>query len=279
MKINVAVMSGYGINCEMETQFAFELAGANSGTNVKTKRIHINDLIEGKDILGNSVSLEEYDILAFPGGFSYGDDTGSGNAYAKKVKDNIWKDIQKFIGSDKLVIGICNGCQIGSILGVAPALNGEYGKHQVDFRHNESVQYENRWVLLQNVSSKSIFTEGIEYLPVPVRHGEGRFDADPRVLDKIENNGLVAFKYVKPDYSPAGRKFPYNPNSSLNDVAGITDETGRILIMMPHPEAAVRFTHLPNWLKLRQEMLRKGQEIPKYGPGLKIFENAVNYFK
>lgn len=279
MKIKVAVMSGFGINCERETQYAFELAGKTVGVQVRADRLHINNLIQGEDILGNPLSLKDYHILAFPGGFSYGDDTGSGNAYAKKVRDNLWGDIREFIESDKLVIGICNGCQISSILGIAPALNRDYGRQEVDFKHNDSVQYECRWVNLKNNSSKSIFTKGIDYLFLPVAHGEGKFDADPDVLSEIESKGLVAFTYVKPDYSPANGKFPHNPNGSIHNIAGITDESGRILIMMPHPERAVRFTQLPDWTKLKQLLLREDKPIPEYGPGLKIFQNAVSYFE
>lgn len=115
--------------------------------------------------------------------------------------------------------------------------------------------------------------------PVPVAHGEGKFDADPGILDEIESKGLVAFTYARPDGSPASGKFPYNPNGAVHDIAGITDESGRILIMMPHPERAVRFTQLPDWTKQKTLLQRAGQPVPKYGPGLKVFQNAISYSK
>ena len=112
------ILSGYGINCEEETKFAFEQAGAQADI------VHVNDLIDGHK------KLADYQILAFPGGFSFGDDTGSGNAYANRVRNHLWEEVQKFMQGDKLAIAICNGFQIMVNLGLLPALDGQYGTRQ-----------------------------------------------------------------------------------------------------------------------------------------------------
>ena len=112
MTPKVLVLTGYGINCDIETQHAFKLAGANA------ERVHINDLINGKE------RLDDYHILAFPGGFSFGDDIASGKVLANMVKYNIGEQIQEFIDTGKLIIGICNGFQAMVKMGLLPGFNG-----------------------------------------------------------------------------------------------------------------------------------------------------------
>ena len=131
-KPNVLVLTGYGINCDEETGFAFEKSGA------KSELVHVNDLIEGHR------RLSDYQILAFPGGFSYGDDTGAGNALANRIKNYLWEDVKTFVESDKLAIGICNGFQIMANLGLLPAIDGNYGERRVALVHNDSARYIDR---------------------------------------------------------------------------------------------------------------------------------------
>lgn len=264
MKPNVLIFSGYGLNCEEETKFAFELAGA------KAEIVHINDVIIKPKLLGN------YQVLAFPGGFSYGDDTGSGNAYANKIKNHVWEELEKFITGDHLVIGICNGFQIIANLGLLPALNGSYGNREIALLHNDSARYTVRWVDLQ-VENDSPWLAGIKNFPVAIAHGEGKLFADRDILSHLKNKKLIALRYVNGDVCKF-QQMPYNPTGTIDDIAGITDETGKVLGLMPHPERAMFFTQLPHWTLLKEAYKRKGKRLPKYGPGLQIFKNAVNYF-
>ena len=260
---NVLIMSGYGINCEEETKFAFEKAGA------KAEIVHINDIINGMK------KLSEYQILAFPGGFSYGDDTGSGNAFANRIKNNFWDKIRKFIDEGNLMIGICNGFQIMANLGLFDVID-DYGVPQVALAHNTSARYYDRWVDLE-VHNNSPWLAGIKKISLPIAHGEGRFYAEPNTLKEIDEKKLVALKYFSGEMCEY-QNLEANPNGSLNNIAGITDKSGRLLGMMPHPERAIDFTHLPNWTLLKEKFKREGIKIPVEGPGLKIFRNAVDYF-
>jgi len=266
MKPRVLVFSGYGLNCEEETKFAFEWAGGVSDI------VHINDLIDGKS------KLSDYQIVAIPGGFAYGDDTGAGNAYANKLKNHLWDDILKFIQQDKLVIGICNGFQILVNLGLLPALNMNYGNRVLGLMPNEIPRYTVRFVDLRNDHPNSVWLKNIKALSIPVSNGEGKLYASKKVLDEINKKKLVAFRYFKGEISKY-LNLPTSPNGSVDDIAGITDESGRILGIMPHPERAMFFTQLPNWPVLADRYRRGGKKLPKEGPGLAIFKNAVNYFK
>lgn len=264
MKPRVLVFSGYGLNCEEETKYAFELAGA------KADIVHINDLITNKKL------INRYQVLAFPGGFAYGDDMGAGNAYANKLRNNLGNELNNFIQKDKLTIGICNGFQIIANLGLLPALDGKYGERQMALLPNNSARYTVRWVDLK-VISKSPWLKKINQLSIPIAHGEGRLYANKSTLDKLEHNLQIALKYIKGNICKHFR-FEANPNGSLRDIAGITDESGKVLGLMPHPERGMFFTQLPHWTYLKEQYIRKGRKLPKYADGLKIFKNAVNYF-
>lgn len=264
-KPKVLVFSGYGLNCEEETKYAFELAGA------KAEVIHINDLIDG------SKKLMDYQILALPGGFSYGDDTGSGNAYANKIRNHLWTPLKTFAKSGGLVIGICNGFQILVNLGLLPALNKKYGNREVALLHNDSARYTVRWVDL-NVENSSPWLANMKTFSLPIAHGEGKFVAPKTVLAAMRKKGVIALRYTKGEMCEY-QNLPANPNGSIDNIAGITDETGRIFGLMPHPDRATFFVHLPHWTYLKEKCLREGKAIPTEGPGLQIFKNAVNYFQ
>ncbi|PIS15982.1 phosphoribosylformylglycinamidine synthase I [Candidatus Roizmanbacteria bacterium CG09_land_8_20_14_0_10_41_9] len=263
-KPNVIVLSGYGLNCEEETKFAFELSGS------KAEIIHINDLIQKPSI------FDKYQIMAVPGGFAYGDDTGSGNAYANKLKNHLWEKIENFVRKDRLVIGICNGFQILVNLGLLPAFDKNYGNRQVALLHNNSARYTVRWVDLKIENNTPWFAH-IKTISLPIAHGEGRFFATSEILSKLKKKKLVAARYVKREICTY-QSLPANPNGALDGIAAITDESGRILGMMPHPERAIFFTHLPHWPLLKEQYLRNKKSLPKFGPGLQIFKNAVSYF-
>jgi len=265
MKPKVIIFSGYGINSEEETKYAFELAGGK-----KVDIVHINDLIS------EIYDLNNYQIAAFPGGFAYGDDTGSGNAYANKLKNHLSKDIEKFVNRDTLTIGICNGFQIIVNLGLLPALEYKYGEKQVALLHNAKARYIDRWVDLK-ICNNSPWLKNIKTFSTAISHGEGRFYASPDVLKKIEKKNLIALKYFKGEICDY-QNLPANPTGTLEDICGITNENGKILGLMPHPERGMLFTHVPNWTYLKEKYQREGKKIPEYTKSLQIFRNAVDYY-
>jgi phosphoribosylformylglycinamidine synthase len=257
MKPKALVLTGYGINCDYETQHAFNLVGADA------KRVHINDIIDKIE------NLEDYQILAFPGGFSFGDDISSGKVLANKMKFNIFGDLQKFIDDGKVIIGICNGFQSMVKLGILPAFERNYKKQVTTLTFNDSGRFEDRWVYLRiNPKSRCIFTKNIDMLYLPVRHGEGKFVAKEIFLQKLNKNNQVALWYVDEKGNLSG--YPWNPNGSLENIAGICDGTGRIFGLMPHPEAYLYKTNNPRWTR---------EKLSEEGMGVKIFRNAVDFIK
>ncbi|MBU3913780.1 MAG: phosphoribosylformylglycinamidine synthase I [Nanoarchaeota archaeon] len=261
----VLVLTGYGINCDDETQFAFQKAGA------RAEKVHINDLIATPN------NLKEYQILVFPGGFSYGDDTGAGIALANKIRNHLWEEVRDFVDRDRLVQGICNGFQVLVNLGLVPALGREYGTPQAALVHNNCARYLDRWVDLSFLGN-SPWTRGISSMSLPIAHGEGKFYADAETLKAINTKGLVAARYCH-GHICSSQNLPANPNGSLDDIAGIIDPSGRVLGMMPHPERAVHYTQHPSWTLLREHQRRSGLQISEEGLGMQIFRNGVEYFR
>lgn len=266
MSAKVLVLAGYGLNCEEETLHGFEHAGLSGQIR------HINDLIE------NPKELETAEILAIPGGFSYGDDTGAGNAYAQKLKLALWEPLQKFIARDTLAIGICNGCQILTNLGLNPPTGTPYGERKIAVTYNETARYQCRWIDLK-ITSSSPWLSGIEHMHLPVAHGEGRFMMDEGTLKTLQNNSQIAAQYIKPGGTPANGEFPYNPNGSLSDIAAITDETGRILTIMPHPERGMFTSQRDDYMQIKDAARRKGQAVNETADGMALFTNAARYFE
>ena len=258
--MKVLILSGYGINCEEETLNAFNIVG------IKGKIVHINDLIESPK------KLNDYQILAFPGGFSYGDHTGSGNAMAHKIKSNLFDNITNFIEEDKLVVGTCNGCQILVNLGIVPNIEGY--KREVALVENDLATYQCRWVKLKVTNNKSPWLREIKYLDLPVAHQEGKFFIDKKVIKKLKKKHLIACKYVDNRGSFAKERFPYNPNGSVEDIAAIVNLKGNVLAIMPHPERALHFFQKPDWIIEKDKTKKR-----LYADGYKIFKNAYKYFK
>jgi phosphoribosylformylglycinamidine synthase subunit PurQ / glutaminase len=263
-KPRVLVFSGYGLNCEEETKFAFDQAGGDA------EIVHVNDLIAGLK------KLSDYQIMAVPGGFSYGDDTGSGKAFANKLRNHLWADLEAFVRRDTLTIGICNGFQILSNLGLLPAIDSHYGERQAALVHNDSARYTVRWVDLR-IDNDSPWLKGIKDLSVPIAHGEGKLMVEPEVLEHLLEKKLIALTYTRGEICEF-QDLPVNPNGSTAEIAGITDESGRVLGLMPHPERALFFTQLPHWTTLKSQLDRSGRKLPESGPGAQLFQNAVRYF-
>jgi phosphoribosylformylglycinamidine synthase len=259
------IMSGFGINSEMETKEV--LARAGMGADI----IHINDLIEGK------FNLRDYRLLVFPGGFSYGDDTGAGNAYANRVRNNLWRDVEEFLAGDNLVLGICNGFQILANLGLIPAFDRQY-KRDIALMPNRKGVLECRFVTLKPAAD-NLWTRGIEKIYCPIAHGEGNFFCTKDTLDRIRRQKMIAFTYCREDLTPARGEYPYNPNGSLEDIAGITSADGKVMGLMPHPERAMEFTSLYDWPVRREQMKRAGIAIPSESMNMQLFRNIVDYFR
>lgn len=267
--VQVLVLAGYGLNCDHETAYAFGLAGADP------IRVHINALVSGE------VSLEDYDILVFDGGFSWGDDHGAGVLEAVRLKYNIGPALDRFIEEGKLVLGICNGFQALVNLGFLPGIDGDYKTRRVALTFNDCGNFRDDWVtLLANPDSPCVFTRGISRLELPVRHGEGKFYAPPEITQRLIDQHQVVFQYAVPSGETAQGRFPYNPNGSVRDIAGICDPTGRIFGLMPHPEAFNHWTNHPDWTRTKVFMKRHGQLIkPEPTVGVRIFKNAVEYIQ
>lgn len=260
------VIAGYGINSEEETSFAFEQAGFHSQIR------HINDLIE------NPGELDETQVLCIPGGFSYGDDTGSGNAFAQKMRLTLWDHLKKFVERDTLTLGICNGCQIVANLGLAPAIDKKYGERFVAVTHNLTARYQCRWVDVAVQDTKSPWLAGTTRMHIPVAHGEGRFMMDDQTLKTLRDMKQIALRFVKPDGDKANGEFPFNPNGAMDDIAGMTDPTGRILALMPHPERGMFTWQRDDYARLKDKARREGKTLPETSDGIQIFDNAARYF-
>jgi phosphoribosylformylglycinamidine synthase len=263
------VLYGYGLNCDYETAFALERAGADA------VRVHTTDLLEQPGLLW------DYHLLAVPGGFSWGDDHGAGVILALRLKMALAAALLEFIDAGRLVIGICNGFQVLVNLGLLPGLPGRPGERLVALIPNDCGNFRDAWVHLKAMpGSPCVFTRGLDRLELPIRHGEGKFYAAPDILAQLAAGGHIALTYAAPDGAPAGGRFPDNPNGSALDIAGITDRTGRVLGLMPHPEAYILATQHPTWPHAKEAFRRQGEIFPDPpGAGLALFENAVAYLR
>jgi len=272
--VRALVLTGYGLNCDYETDFSLKLAGANS------ERVHINELIPSEKSNAR-VTLDKYHILVLGGGFSWADDHGAGVIMASKLRYNIGEQIEEFIREGKLIIGICNGFQALVNLGLLPGFDGDYHSRKVALTYNDSGNFVDRWVTLRaQENSVCIFTKGISTIELPVRHGEGKFYAKKEIIDRLIKKNQVVIRYADEEGRPAQGRWPFNPNGSLYDIAGVCDSTGRIFGVMPHPEAYNHYTNHPDWTRKREELARMGKEIEREeGEGISIFRNAVEYIR
>ena len=268
-KVKALVLTGFGLNCDSETAHAFELAGACA------QKIHINRLVSGK------TKLEDFHIIAFGGGFSWGDDHGAGVIQALKLKNHIGHDLLSFVDKGKLIIGICNGFQALVNIGLLPGLDKDYTKRSVSVTFNDCGNFRDQWVhLAANRNSPCVFTKDIKLADYPVRHGEGKFIAQKEVVETLLANDQVVFQYADAKGVQANGSFPLNPNGSLSDIAGICDPTGRVFGLMPHPEAYNHFTNHPDWTRNTQGLKREGKPLDQtITVGIKLFKNGVDYIK
>lgn len=247
-KVKALILTGDGINCENETALAFVKSGC------ETKIMHVQDLIDQPG------ELNQYQILALPGGFSFGDEIGSGQILALKLKYSLGVALTEFINQRKLIIGICNGFQVLVRLGLLPK---PFTERQMTLTHNRQGHFINKWVSLKVPESKCVWTKSLQgkEIQLPIRHGEGRitFAGDQttqhNTFQTLVANGQIALSYTE------------DINGSYQQIAGVTDPTGCILGLMPHPEAATS-----NWLLPDGTAKKSDQAF-----GTQFFINAVKH--
>ena len=254
-KVRAIVLSGLGLNCEHETAAAWNDVGVQA------------DIVHLHDVLKRPALLRAYNILTVPGGFSYGDDTGSGKAYGTRLREVVGPELARFLARDTLALGICNGFQIMTHAHLLPGA----------LVHNDSRRYICRWVDVQ-ATGASPWLQGIDTLSLPIAHGEGKYvhtEAGFAGLFHETTEGIL--RYVQGPMSTL-HAMPYNPNGSLHDIAGLTSHHGRVLGLMPHPERGFFFTHRPDWTRERDTYEREGKPLPRYADGYRLFENAARFF-
>ncbi len=259
-KPRALVLRTAGTNCDLETKFAFDLAGAI------TELAHINWLAASDSPLAN------VQILALPGGFTYGDDIAAGKILATQLMHSMRKHLQDFIFSGGVIIGICNGFQALVKTGLLPdARILPAADRSLTLTHNDSGKFEARWIRLRSPhNTVSIFASGDEALEMPVAHGEGKLVArDPQVIKELIENGQVVYRYASP--SGGAPVYPDDPNGSVDNIAGICDKTGRVLGLMPHPERYIVGYQHPRWTREKREN--------REGDGMRLFRRAVEYFR
>jgi phosphoribosylformylglycinamidine synthase I len=263
MPPRVLILRAPGTNCDLETAFAFERAGA------KAERLHVNR------VLDTPALLERFQILCLPGGFSYGDDVAAGRILGNQIQHHLADAVQTFKDAGKLILGICNGFQILIRCGAILPPDAEAGP-PATLTWNDSGRFEDRWVEVGTDGEKCVFLKGIRRMYLPVAHAEGKFvTRDRAVLDRLDADGQLVLRYrplsEKTVVGADGQvPFPDNPNGSMANVAGVCDATGRVLGLMPHPERHIDRTHHPRWTRT---------ETSATGDGLAVFVNAVEFFR
>jgi phosphoribosylformylglycinamidine synthase I len=252
-KVRTLILRAPGTNCDEETAFAFEQAGS------LVDSAHVNQLVRGEK------PLSQYQILVIPGGFTYGDDISAGKILANELRLKLGEDIQRFVERGGLILGICNGFQVLVKAGILPQVeNG--GRQRLTLTGNDSNRFECRWVYLRvNQKSPCLFTRGISALYLPVAHGEGKVMAKAETLGKLN----VVVRYAD-ETGNVQAGYPYNPNGSLDNIAGICDASGRIFALMPHPERFIRWNQHPRWTR---------EQPRERGDGFSIFLHAVEWVK
>lgn len=268
----VCVLRAPGTNCDIETAFAFETCGG------QPERIHVFRLLERPDL------LDGFQIVCVPGGFSYGDDIGAGVIFSRQLRGRLGEAMGRFLQADKLVLGICNGFQVLLKAGILPGGDDSWpspGERMPDatLTWNDNGKYTALWVRMRVESPKCVFLRGITEIELPIAHGEGRVAVrEPSVIDQWRKKGQIALCYRPHDNGSAKAAdgdphavlpFPDNPNGSVANIAGLSDPSGRVFGLMPHPERFLHSTQHPQWTR---------RQLTGTGEGLKIFRNAVDYF-
>jgi phosphoribosylformylglycinamidine synthase len=263
-EVRVLVLTGYGLNCEAETKAGFTMLGAQSET------MHVGDLLEQ-----SGAALDGSHVLAFIGGFSFGDHVSGGCVYANRLRTRLGDAIAKFVDAGGLAIGMCNGFQTMVKLGLLPALGRKQGSglasQGVSLVSNDRLGYWDTWVRMQaDADSPCAFTKRLEFFDLPSRHGEGKLVfKDDAQRAELEQKHLIPVRYVDAS-GQATEHWPENPNGSPGGAAGLCDESGRLFGLMPHPEAYLYPENHPRWISQRDS-----GELPAVGLGLHLLANGV----
>jgi phosphoribosylformylglycinamidine synthase len=255
MKPRVLILFAPGINRDGDLSAAFQQAGAE--TEIQPLRV----------LRESRINWLDYQILALPGGFSYADALGAGKLWALDLQVYFKEQMQRFVTVGRPVIGICNGFQALVKSGVLPGNNGTDQQPVATLTFNQKVHFECRWVHLKVESQLCLWTRGIgSTIDCPIAHGEGNFQLqDSTSLTHLEQSGQIALRYLKPDGTPAAGQYPFNPNGSIGDIAGICNSNGNVLGLMPHPEDHIFDFQNPK------------RDTRKNHSGLVLFQNGVRY--
>jgi phosphoribosylformylglycinamidine synthase len=272
--VRVLVITGLGLNCEAETEAAFRMAGASP------ERVHLLDLLDGRA----PRRLYDYPVIAFIGGFAFGDHLGAGFVFANKIRWRLYDDLLEFIHRGGLALGICNGFQTMVRLGMLPGFDGDYRTPRATLAPNDRRGYRDAWVRLRfEPDSPCVWTRGVKTLDLPARHGEGKFlTAKPEDFDRLVSGRQIAARYVDRDGQPT-QEWPDNPNGSPGAVAGICDPSGRLFGLMPHPDAFLYGLQHPQWFRRKQRKAYDEASPPRRDEtgaagagGLSIFQSGVD---
>lgn len=253
-KPKVAILKAEGTNFHEETKEAFEKTGAKA------------QIILMSEILKTPKLLQKFQILDFPGGFSYGDDLYSGKIWANEINAYLREEIDRFLKKGNIIIGVCNGFQVLVRSGILPGFGNN--NETIGLIKNQNDKFECRWIRIRSQKNRCVFlNENIEDIPITVEHGEGRFIVkDEQVLNTLIKNGQIVFQYIDKTKNPT-MEYPDNPNGSTFSIAGICDTTGQVLGMMPHPEHNMFKYQQPNWRR---------NDLKPFA--LTIYKQAVTYF-
>ena len=268
--VKIAVVRIEGTNCEQESFDAFK----NLGTSPEF--VHLKQLLHIDCNEDEKRSLSDFHCLMIPGGFSAGDYIRGGAIFAARMKSKLSTDLKDFVNQEYPVLGICNGFQVLTELGLLPGVD----KVMTDLPDavlniNDSNRFECRPTLLKHENNgKCVFTSKIpknEVRLIPSAHAEGKLlfplDKQEKYLKRLEDNDQIVFRYVDPDGNYAG--YPWNPNGSISNLAGICNNIGNVFGMMPHPERTFHRHQHPDWTK-------KGISSD-FGDGKAVFESVVDY--
>jgi phosphoribosylformylglycinamidine synthase len=248
----VLILQATGTNRDPDTARAVEQAGGQPVI------LHVNEL------RARPARLHDFQMFILPGGFSYGDALGGGRLWAADLRWIFQAELARFVEEGKPVLGICNGFQALVKSGWLPGPPGDVPR--ATLTRNESNRFECRWVWLEpDPDSPCVFTHGtIERIYCPVAHGEGRFiPRDDAELERLRANHQIALTYTRPDGGPVA--YPDNPNGSVAHIAGVCNERGNILGLMPHPEDHTIPWQHPHWTREQGNL------------GLALFERGVRY--
>lgn len=256
MRLRALILFAPGTNCEKETHFSLSCSGFYSR------------ILSLSEVLQQPTSILKYDLFVIPGGFSFGDDIKAGKVLALYIKTRLFEVLQKFYSEGKMILGICNGFQVLLRAGILPYFSGE---QVASLELNQHGKFEDRWIFLKK-EGKNPWSEYLDYvIPVPIAHAEGRFVTEPSILERIEKECLVAFRYCNKE-GEVINSYPVNPNASLNNIAGITDPEGRIIGLMPHPERAFLAQQYPDFHFWNSEKSDKNPTTgEKFFKGIKDF--------